>query len=535
MVTPIAEVVAGHRQLVRRASTPGRHSSWSPSSPLDHMLVMWHDQLSCAVELDMRFALQRLARLVQDAPGKVISRWSLFAGSGLATHACEALRRFWQHRYDIDIPFASALVAERNPKKRAHLMQHTDPKFVVEAVSELQSDIAKNLKFEDHRQELLPYCFGLDGGPPCTSRSPLNNRSCENIDCVQEGKGATGEGFADTLKCIKKHWPLCVTLECVVQLMQKSVHKEESDCEWFSQQMSDVGYWVVAEAIEADEFGSPVPRERLYWASALHLKGEKPQITHFFRRIFTGFKVAVQLSADLFLTHDPATRRQEARALGIPLHSDVPGIRASRTQKENLSWKVEHKEIYEANSVPWPPDFSSYEGFASDGLLPREAEQALLLHLIFPPRAPECVEYVDINPSGSRVLHPHLSDEWQPKAGHTAWRAKLPTLTGSLKLVIRHTSKGKSTIRLAEAFEVMRLMGWADQYWRGTPTYASGDELLDLVEGLAGNAYSVWNFVPWYIALLATFGRFFESPSHEEEEDDVNATPPDDFLMVDSD
>ena len=78
--------------------------------------------------------------------------------------------------------------------------------------------------------------------------------------------------------------------------------------------------------------------------------------------------------------------------------------------------------------------------------------------------------------------------------------------------------KGHSyVIRLLEVPEVMRCIGWDDSYFAGSSVErdldfgganASGIEDLDFWCNVAGNSYSIWHYLPWWAALLGTFGKF---------------------------
>ncbi len=70
----------------------------------------------------------------------------------------------------------------------------------------------------------------------------------------------------------------------------------------------------------------------------------------------------------------------------------------------------------------------------------------------------------------------------------------------------------------------MRLIGWCDSFWAApSPSDVQNIEMLDLLEDMAGNAYSAFHFGPWMMALLVTFGKFYgitASPVHNDESED---------------
>lgn len=106
-----------------------------------------------------------------------------------------------------------------------------------------------------------------------------------------------------------------------------------------------------------------------------------------------------------------------------------------------------------------------------------------------------------------------MKDTNTPTGSSTPWRDRLPTLTGSCKVVTRYRINSGIEIRTLEGFEYMRLIGWDDSYWRLDEQSIHPEErdidYPELLANMAGNAYSVWHFGPWAIASLATFGKFY--------------------------
>ncbi len=85
---------------------------------------------------------------------------------------------------------------------------------MVADAAEAGSDIAKNLE-NGGEKHMVPYCFAMDGGPPCTSRTPVSSKAKQNVNCVQDEVGATGEGFKNVRQEVEKHGPTVLALECV--------------------------------------------------------------------------------------------------------------------------------------------------------------------------------------------------------------------------------------------------------------------------------------------------------------------------------
>lgn len=168
------------------------------------------------------------------------------------------------------------------------------------------------------------------------------------------------------------------------------------------------------------------------------------------------------------------------------------GARRSKSSKVAVDWRSEHKHLFDGIGLVWPPLRDEMTTVVMDGgLLPREVEAAWLLHNMFWPMAEGIkVEYLDINATASRILVPFLDSDGRPKAGKTPWRREPPTLTGSMRLILRYIGPGdRVRIRAADAFEEMRLIGWQDSYSNVSempPASHITAEKLELYSNLAG-------------------------------------------------
>ena len=495
-----------------------RPLTWQPAGVLQKSVSMWFEAMSPAIETEVVHALRRLVQII---PDQVINKWSLFAGTGLSSKVCHALSAVLINKYGIRIDFSDSLFCERDTHKQIFLKEQLEPEFLVSEVAQLISDSAANVSL-DGRSEMLPPCFMLDAGFPCTSRTPLSSKSSSNKDCVQNESEATGLGFKHLRQTICKHWPRLLGLECVVQLASRSdAPGAISDAQWICQVLSKEGYWMHTDGLQSTEFGSPHPRERQYWGGLKDVEGSDAEITMFFNKVLLAFKTGCTWDILHFLTFSDEQRQLEADAVQIPLNANL-GLRSSKTQREDVNWKAEHKQLYDANNLDWPPNLASMRREVDfSGLLPREVEAVFFVHAVFPPPKTDSVQFLDINPVLGRVLASHLDDTTsQPKVGSSPWRDRAPTLTGSLKLVVRFVMEGVVKVRAAEAFEYMRLCGWDDSCWNVEAMTALEEVSVDrveLLENMAGNAFSLWHYGPWMSALLITLGRFGKLNGAESE------------------
>ena len=82
----------------------------------------------------------------------------------------------------------------------------------------------------------------------------------------------------------------------------------------------------------------------------------------------------------------------------------------------------------------------------------------------------------------------------------------------------RHEAQGKRwAVRSLECFEEARMAGMDDEWWGDvTDTITTHDD-LELVSNLFGNMFSVFNFMPFYCAMISTWGGY------RTDENDANA------------
>jgi hypothetical protein len=134
-----------------------------------------------------------------------IDRWSLFAGCGVNDLFYASLTRIWKRSYSIDVTFPCVLKAERHVDKQEFLKSQHHFGFLVADVKDLASHAAVNLLASTTERVLLPYARMTDGGFPCVSRTPLSTKRQSNVNCVQEQREATGDGFGDAHACAFAH------------------------------------------------------------------------------------------------------------------------------------------------------------------------------------------------------------------------------------------------------------------------------------------------------------------------------------------
>ena len=84
---------------------------------------------------------------------------------------------------------------------------------------------------------------------------------------------------------------------------------------------------------------------------------------------------------------------------------------------------------------------------------------------------------------------------------------------GSMSMILRYRepSSGAIRIRMAESFALMRSIGWGDDTWRPAPKSMDAQDYLALLNNMAGNAWSCFQFAPLHMAMVSTIGHFIKS------------------------
>ena len=409
-------VAALWRAAAEAASAQPRPEQIPPpqeiSTPLQKSLWRMHEEMSPEVEMEFVQGLRAVAEACAGSGGQV-ERASGCSGCSIASKVRQMLEAIWESRYGIVLKYVDVVAAELNEDKRRFIMKQHRLPFIAKDVQDLTKSVCRNtVTGED---ELVPFFRALDTGIPCVSRSPANCHASQNVGCVQEGRSETGIAFQSVLQVWDACKPEETMIECVVGLASKDAKdpNKPSDAEWMVEEFKQRQCWATVQQSNAIEFGSPVPRERLYWGI---LKGVKPEfhdaVGQHFTRVLNACKGQAPTSMMDIVTLDQEQRGREAAAIGAPFLLSSSAQSPPR-EKESAEWKLEHKNAFESRAFEWPPNFEEIdEGikFIRAGLSKREAEAAVYLHEVFEPREPELgeeifCEYLDVNLSLTRATN----------------------------------------------------------------------------------------------------------------------------------
>lgn len=238
---------------------PISQSDWSPEDGMQRSIAQWIRQMPSDMEVMFLESMQRIA------VASPITRWSLCAGCGIGSRFYTALSAVLKGMYALSIDFGAVLYSELHPDKAEFLtVQHDVPLLVS------NMDHLKGFDATDHRDgntRILPNAIGFDAGFPCVSRTPQSCNRARNINCVQEARERTGEGWAMVHAALKAHCPQFAVFENVKELGHKVADDRASDAEYICEQLAADGFWAWSDVLEAEDFGSYGPRTRMYWCA----------------------------------------------------------------------------------------------------------------------------------------------------------------------------------------------------------------------------------------------------------------------------
>ena len=239
-----------------------------------------------------------------------------------------------------------------------------------------------------------------------------------------------------------------------------------SDAQYIVEKFKAEGALCFSEVLNAEEFMSPVPRVRLWWAVMRSIPPEDHEAaTVFFKSILGAFKCTDALKftfpLDRFIVRSLATLQKIAAQCHLPLHSKF-GIREPKTytSDDKLEYKVAHKELSNIHKVTWPLKLADTPHSWSEereggslktpskvffnGMLPREREVAVWLDIKFPPEFSNLdgFEFCDLNPTLNRLIQNVFEqDGFGEQLKHpdaSPWARRPPTLVGSAKMAVRY-------------------------------------------------------------------------------------------------
>ena len=314
------------------------------------------------------------------------------------------------------------------------------------------------------------------------------------------------------VQILAKHMPPIVILENVPPLLQE-VEGADSDASYVTQSLKDLGYSVTMEIIEADAYGSPIPRKRLYWMAV-----KTDASTHGERGALSGGMLramrCVPMDIRRFVFHDHQELQLIAEGLGCK-----PVEPPSKMPKQEPSYKTDHMAIFPLVGLKWPPDVSSPGNVMSEvaGSL-RVKELLFFCDYQWPfgtYRDKKTEEGTNANPFDfidANFTLPRLVKISKDEKGEVTlpndvsklvcpWFRTPLTLTCHTLWYMRYKTEGRVAIRLLQGFELLSLIGWCPEQW----VPSGGKCMVGYGQRLSGNAFSGFAVGPAMLAAIASW------------------------------
>ena len=210
----------GSRKLVREASVVFDDIA-------EESLFVCLSRLSGEAEQGFICSIKRYATLF--GQGQHGGYATACSGSDISSRCDEAISKMLAKRFGMQVDIPTVLSCEHNQRKARFIQAQHDVPIVVAKPEKLASVRVRNLREPGGPHVCVPALLKLLIGTPCVSRTPLNGRASENVNCVQESRDATGIAFAQVLDAVSTQWPIIMQNECVKGLMQNKKTTREAE------------------------------------------------------------------------------------------------------------------------------------------------------------------------------------------------------------------------------------------------------------------------------------------------------------------
>ena len=282
----------------------------------------------------------------------------------------------------------------------------------------------------------------------------------------------------------------------VQQSVEQTDGTSASDAEYVKEVFHKEGFFVLTVEFSCRSYGSPAERRR-WWVVGFDIPPDKRDgVEQSFHETFESFRMdpypveKILLSEEFIASID---------------HSF--GVKSYKKFKGDAMWKTVHEAAYADMDVPWPPDISALWMFRD-----REAEVVFLANHLFPCKELGMWSFFDSNHCLERSL------KWPAQGDHglrNPWKEYIPTMTAGSAIACRRVNEDSSlTLKKLHGLESFRAIGWDLGHWNGNP-FQHEEVTSDLLNDMAGNAWSSWAFMP--IAISA-FGAAPWSKYRKDEE-----------------
>lgn len=239
-------------------NAPGVHAD-----PIKTALQLWRSQMNPHMRILLSKYLSRRSRLEHVRIG------SMFSGTDIIGRVFPKVAQFIEAEHRVVLKVDTAFQCEAAEEKRQWLLEQFKDKGTRLFTDTALLSQPKSFCVRSGSYVRIPFVDMLVGGFVCKSRSSANKSSKANLHCVRQGREATGETFEHIRSFVQSRQPLAVLLENVDKLSEGG---DVSDAAFIIETLSELGYGARYFRLEAQDFGAPCRRTRLFFI-ALHAHG----------------------------------------------------------------------------------------------------------------------------------------------------------------------------------------------------------------------------------------------------------------------
>ena len=474
--TMLSPPLAMRRQADRRRVLPGAPRA----DPLPGNLQAQHlpRYVARAAASVPEHLWQAILRNVAKSPSGPITMTvgTACSGSELYLTALPALQSEISRRLGREFRFDHRWSCEISPRKRQWIMDNFSPPKLFADLTQLHTGRCHDF-VSGQMADVEPVDI-LIAGTSCKDASRLNPHHQERLNVVDSGVHTTGETFLGFARLVRGFGRRChcLLLENVVSLKDRDRDSGRSNFDGVADHVRAMGFGFVSASFSAQDTGLPIARPRLYMSGVRCADEASAQRTtdEVLQHIFHNARM-LPLDALLLEETDSFLMMQDWMPEGLARASSLSGLESTEL------WPQQHKEAWA--EIPANVSAIVATRFADnpwlDTLPARPRDRVLLT---------ACRQYMASQRSLCYPVHTSLG--WEGTGSPTY----LPTLvpTGIFWLAER--------ARPLLGVEALRLQGCDPSMLPGLrPQSHDSSFLLDL----AGNAFCVYQFCAWLLAVLA--------------------------------
>ena len=325
------------------------------TTPIEKALASFYERMPASIKR-RHLALVRAAHDSCAHEGRLdIECGSGCSGSDLGFICLQLFLHFMMQMLSLPMHATHAFCCEKDELKQRFLKMQFSPKRMFGDVADLGRRMARDL-ISGH-DAYIPWSMMFMAGFSCKSRTPCSSRAQANLNCLQrhDADAETSMTFEGIYAYIAKVLPATLLLENVVALLQKAGNAAISDGEWVIGRLMALGYYARYFKFDAEFYGSPAARIRIYFVAWLVTPGTALLNTSdLFKRLDAQFSFCDALlesccigpfAPDGFVTR---CGWQAAAYENMTEHDQ------SRTQnwKKDVKWESEHIDAFRAHGLP---------------------------------------------------------------------------------------------------------------------------------------------------------------------------------------